>query len=150
LFLLWARDPALLERLIDLVNEGQKKSGELRELEVRTYKNVKYVRRDEKVRPHYYFRDGALLAFSSEEDLIKRVIDRHVAPKPSPPSLAGAFGAWPAERALAVLWVNPRMLDAELELKAKQAQGSEAAVLKHLLVYWKALDGIVVSLGVCP
>jgi hypothetical protein len=78
------------------------------------------------------------------------VIDRHVTPKPTPAPLAEAFGTWPAQKALAALWINPRMLDAELEEKTKQAEGSEAAVLKHLLQYWKALDSIVVSLSVRP
>jgi hypothetical protein len=150
LFLLWARDPALLERLIDLLQLEQKKTGALKELETRVYKTIKYVQRIEKTRPQYYFRDGALLAFSSDEGLLKRVIDRHVTSKAPARLLSEAFEAWPAKKALAALWINPRMLDAELEAKAKQAEGSEAAVLRHLLVYWKALDGIVVTLGVRP
>jgi len=69
---------------------------------------------------------------------------------PTETALAEAFAAWPAKMALAALWINPRMLDAELEAKAKQAEGPDAAVLKHLLVYWKALDGIVLTLRAQP
>jgi hypothetical protein len=150
LFLLWARDPGLLERLLDSLNQEQKKTGVLRDLQVRIYKSLKYVERSEKERPHFYFRDGPLLAFSSDEGLLKRVIDRHVSAAPAAPHLAEAFEAWPAKKALAALWINPRMLDAELATKATKAEGSEAAVLKHLLVYWKALDAVVVTLGVRP
>jgi hypothetical protein len=150
LFLLWARDPDLLERMLDLLNQELKKNGDLKALETRNYQQIKFVQRTEKERTHYYFRDGSLFVFTSQEALLKKVIERHVSVKPTSPLLAEAFGTWPARKALAALWVNPRMLDAELEAKARKAEASEAAVLKHLLVYWKALDGIVVTMGVRP
>jgi hypothetical protein len=150
LFLLWARDPALMEKLLEVLNREQKRTGELTSLETRSYKQVRYFQRITKEKEQYYYIDGALLAFASDEDLIRKAIDRHLAPRPTPPALAEAFAARPAKNALAALWINPRMLDAELEAKAKSAESSEAAVHKHLLVYWKALDGIVVSLAVRP
>ena len=48
-----------------------------------------------------------------------------------------------ADRALVAVYLNPRAFDADLTVKAEEA-GS--AVLKTFLVYWKALDGAVLSL----
>jgi hypothetical protein len=53
-----------------------------------------------------------------------------------------------ADKAVAALWLNPRIFDAELESKAEQKLAAEGKLLGGVLAYWKALDGIVVAVDV--
>src|SRR6266851_1304220 len=77
LMLLRARDPKLLAELIDRFNELQRQSGELKELETLTHKDVTYYRRvDGNKASTYYLLRGPVLAFTSQEAMLREAIDR--------------------------------------------------------------------------
>jgi hypothetical protein len=152
LALLRARDPALLARLIERINEDQKKSGELKALEARVHNGVTYYRRAEAKGDRFYWARGPLLAYTGEESLLRRVIDLSAAPRPPAAAsvLAARLRGLGADRSLAALWINPRTLDAELQRAADNAPAADGPVLKHFLVYWRALDGIALTLNLHP
>src|SRR5262249_27747245 len=105
LALVRARDDALLARVIERINDDQKKSGELKSLEARVHKGVRYFRRAEARGDRFYWVSGPLFAYTGEETLLRRVIDLHRGP-PAPPALAERLRDLGADRALAVLWIN--------------------------------------------
>jgi hypothetical protein len=150
LMLLRARDAKLLARLVDRINKEARQSGEVKELEPRDYRGVRYYYRKKGAEQQYYFVSGPLLALAGREELLKEVMDRRLAPaegrKPSGP----ARGLRGTADALAALWLNPRALDAELREKATRSGGIEARVLQTFRGYWEALDGITVALVVGP
>src|SRR5439155_3628606 len=94
----------------------------------------------------YYLR-GPLLALTWQEGLLRRVIDLDRRPAGGEPPVARELRLLGADRSLAALWVNPRAFQADLEAKAAASRGEEAAVLRTTLTYWKALDGIALSLA---
>src|SRR5262249_29166756 len=143
LALVRVRDAALLARVIERINHDQKQGGELKGLEARVYKGEKYFRRVEARGDRFYWTGGPLLAYTGEEALLRRVIDRHLQGPGAnaPPALAGRLKSLGADRALAVLWINPRALDSELRRSAAAARGPDAAVLNHFLLYWQAVEG---------
>src|SRR5262249_49979935 len=143
LLLVKARSASLLHRLIDRINEVQKKGKELQALEAIEYRGVKYVRRVERHSVHFYFVKGGLLAATTREDLLKRVID---APAGKSGAILEHVRKASSPRPLATLWVNPRAVDAELAAKAKELDGSEGHALKKFVGIWQALDAFVVSL----
>ncbi len=146
LAVLHARDANALAGLLERLNALQKQSGDLKELATRTYRGVEYVYRAERNKDQFYYRDGPLLAFSSKEAMLRRVIDRardatdREAALPKHLDRLGAMGA------PAVLWVNPRAFDAQLEQKSSATAGAEALVVQKVLTYWKALDGMALTL----
>jgi hypothetical protein len=145
LFLVRARDPQLLGTLAERLNAAQKESGEILDLETRTYHGVPYVRRVERKRDHYYFLRDGVLAFSSREPMLRQVIDRErQQSEREQPVLVRNLRRVESEQALATLWVNPRAFDGEIERKGIGARGTEAVVHKAVLAYWKSLDGIAV------
>jgi len=50
-------------------------------------------------------------------------------------------------KGLFTVWVNPRAFEADLEAKAKEAKDADAAALKNFIKYWKALDGVAISVA---
>jgi hypothetical protein len=146
LILLRARDPKLLASLIDRLNQVQKESGDLTELETREYAGQKYFRRVERKEESFCLVRGGVLALSSREEAIKDAIDRDRKAGDGEPVVAKQLRLLGADKHLAALWVNPRAFEPEMEKRAAAATGSEAAVLQSFLRHWKALDGIAVSL----
>lgn len=145
LFLLRARDAGLLAGLIERINAAQKKSGDLTELEERECQGAKYYARIERDRkPHYYWLNGPVLAFSGQEAMLRHVIERN---KHAPAAnvqeslLTRRFRELKVEKGLLALWINPRAFDAELARRAKDAPPTESAALEMFQSYWKALDG---------
>jgi len=66
LFMVRARDAALLQKLIDKLNDAQKKSGDLKSLDEAMHNGVKYFKRVEKNQPaHWYLVRGPVLAYSA-------------------------------------------------------------------------------------
>lgn len=143
LLLVRARDAELLARTIERFNTIQKDSGELKELEARTHKGIAYTCRRERGSSHFYYLQGAVFAFTSQEGIMKRMLER-VADKEAS-LLSRQLAKLGVDDALATLWINPRAFDTELELKASQARGPEAFALKKIQSYWKALDGVALS-----
>jgi hypothetical protein len=155
LFLLRARDEKLLGEIIDRLNELQRKSGDLVELKELKHGDVVYYRRverkheggkEERKETNFYCLKGAALVFTSQEAILHDAIDHeHDASDAKEPEAAKQFRLAHAEKPLGALWINPRAFDAEMERKAKAAPPAEAAILKNVLIYWKALDSIVLS-----
>jgi hypothetical protein len=145
LVLLKARRADVLSRLVDRLNELQRQSGELKSLDVRQHQGVSYHRRVHDKNTHYYLQRGPILAVSAREEVIQAVIDNKDA---GSAPIHDALRRAGADKALAALWLNPRMFDAELEAKAQKDIGAEGKVLSALLTYWRALDGIVLAADV--
>ena len=145
LLLTWARDPKLASRLIERLNAVQKESGELNEVRPIVYKSETYFQRvKNKGANEYLFLKGSILAFSSQESAIRRVIELNLESPPADqqvPALAkqlervGGHG-------FATFWLNPRSFDADLANRLKSAHGQEAAFLTTFQQCWKALDGL--------
>lgn len=146
LFLVRAATPEALQNLLDKINQYQKKAGELKELEEKSYNGVKYVRRVESNDVTYYCLRGPILLLSTREEAILHALDRErVARADAEPPLVKRLRELGADQAFVTVWVNPRAFDAAIEVKASQAEGASAAALKAFTRYWKALDGAAFS-----
>jgi len=66
LLLLKARNPALLGKLIQQLNDVQTKSGELKSLQKRQHLGKTYFRRLEGTSEQFYYLEGGFLAFSEQ------------------------------------------------------------------------------------
>jgi hypothetical protein len=142
LLLLRARDARVLADLVDRLNQVQTRSGELTGVEEREHNGIRYYRRAERKGPTFYYLQGPVLAFSSQEEALRQVIDREqAAPTSGEPVVAERLRQLGADRALLALWLNPRAFDAELAAKVARAERASAPVLKTFTTYWKALDG---------
>ena len=74
-FLLRARDKVLLARLITQLNDVQTKAKELKAVVEHKHDGVTYVARVGATTTHFYYLNGPVLAYSSQESMLKRVID---------------------------------------------------------------------------
>jgi len=148
LVLVHARDPKLLADLVSRIHEAQKRSGELKGLEARTHKGQTYWQRTEAKKTNYAYLHGPLLAVSSQEEVLRRAIERHLEPGGQEPAAARQMRRLGADKALATLWINPRPFEADIAAKAERAKGDEAAVLRNFVRWWKALDAVGLSLNV--
>ncbi len=147
LFMLWARNQALLTRIVGRLDSEQLQKGELKALEPRGYKGLTYYRRVEKSGSTFYFLSGPLVAFTADEALLRQVLDRHVDGKTARPlGLLERLKAPGAEKVPATLWINPRAFDAELQRQTEDLKPADAQALKAFLEYWKALDGAALAL----
>jgi hypothetical protein len=146
--LLWARDPDLLGQVIRRLNEVQKESGDLKELTAVDFEGTRYFRRVEKHKTHYYYQAGRLLAFSSQDNLVRNVVAKVRRSVGTSPRIAQQLRQAGVDKSLVSLWVNPRTWDAEFMARADRRSGPEAQIMNSLLVYWKALDAILVSFNI--
>jgi hypothetical protein len=148
LFLLHARNPKLLAELLDRINEIQKQSGDLEKIEERVHAGRKYfLRLDSKSASFYYLR-GPLLAFSTREGILKQLVDRDVQSSGETESpISRQFRLLNVSNPLLALWINPRSFEPALEERISAASGAQAVALKNLLAYWKAIEGIGVTVG---
>lgn len=143
----WARNAKTAARMLDRLNEAQKKSGELQDLASLMHAGRTFYHRIKhtgKGPDEYYYQKDSVVAFSQQAHAIRAVIDRdRDAPRGgTPPALARhATG-----NAFATLWLDPRSFDADLAVKLKSADGGEAAFLKTFQQIWKATDGIALTL----
>ena len=161
LFLLRARDPALLERLIATVNAAQRNSGELERVEDRTVAGTIYHVRTFPAAtgrpPESYvnYPDGTF-AFSNSANLIQGVIERKGRASsdrtvPSNPGL-GDLPKFQAvqrrlpERALARLYVDPRAIERLLAAVPRSSDSSDVRILDVLVRYVAAVDSFGAAL----
>ena len=153
-FLVWARDKALLAKLIGKINDFQKKSGELKKVEEAKHQNQAYFRRikeKDKGADEFYFIRGQILAFSSQEEVIKQVIDADLTAKPvekQAPLWTTRYTKMAVDPALMTWMVNPRAFDGEIHEHSEKAIGSQKAFLQEFEKYWKAIDGVALSINV--
>ncbi len=113
------------------------------ETQVRKHEDVEYVYWSKGQSPTFYYLHGPLLAITQKEEALWRIMDRdRLAPPTAEPAVTAHLRRLGVENALAALWINPRAFEPEIQRKAAQANGPEAFVLKTVLTYWQALDGI--------
>jgi hypothetical protein len=148
LFLIHAHDAELLVKVVERLNQFQKKTGELKELRTERHRDQEYIRRVKgKGQPEseFYFIHGNLIAFSQQESAIKAALDReHTAPPAAKetPEWARLQARLGLEKALAALLVNPRRFDAEIAVQEDAAKGPERSFLREFRKYWRACDGL--------
>ncbi len=156
LLLLRARDPALLVRLIDVINSSQRGSGELARVQDRRRAGTTYYVREFPENsgrpPEWYvgYPDGTF-AFSNSEAMIQAVVDRKP-PGPSPPRVGSTNVEKPKEvgpclgdlpklaavrrrlpdRALARLYVDPRAIERLLTMAPRPAKPADDRVVATL------------------
>jgi hypothetical protein len=147
LILTWAPDEKFVDGLLQQLDEVQKKSGELKQTESRNHKGLSYLRRvKSKGADEYLFRNGPVFAFSSQESMIRDVIELDLsAAKTVPSPLARDLDALNARDAAIALWLNPRYFDNEFSEKLRGASASDAAFLTGFANCWKALNGVVLT-----
>lgn len=134
IFLLHCRKPERLFAAIEKLNDAQRRSGEVKSVEPRTYQGETYVRREQGNRQQYYLLKDSLFVFTVKEASMHAVVDRRLSKKVSP--WAKRFEQAGADRSLVTLCVNPRVLDAEIATPGKKND--------PLPAYWRALDAIFV------
>jgi hypothetical protein len=148
LLLLRARNPQLLARLVERLNQLAKDSGSLKRVEEEAYQGRKYYRRVEAPRSNYYSLEGPVLAVASGESLLRELIDRDIKTSAQDESpVARQFQLLGVDNPLASLWLNPRAFEPALRQKAAAARGPQAAALKALLAYWTTLEGAAVAVA---
>jgi hypothetical protein len=155
MFLVWARDKALLTQVVDRFNDLQKKSGELKDLRSLTHKTRSYhhrikVKGDLTSDEFYFIRDN-VLALSAQEQLIKAAIDRDVAEPPAQkksPFWSAMQSQLGLGKSLSALMVNPRVFDAQLKAREESAKGDDQAFMKEFRKYWDAFDGLGIGVDV--
>jgi hypothetical protein len=147
LLLLHARDQTLLENLLQQVNKAKAANGELKELRTHQHKGRQYMQRVEENGPQFYWTDGPYVAFSGQEAMVKRAIERKLDRTVLPVPVQRQLSAAGASKALASVWINPRAYDRVLQAKAAELGDSvEGKSLTTFLHYWKALDGVALAL----
>src|SRR5438874_108244 len=148
LLLLHARKPERLAAIITRLNELQKQSGEISDLESRQFAGHTYQRRKKKDGEEFYCLLGPLLVFSDSEPRLQRALEcdgtRPPADREPPPQLR-RLQALGVEQDLFAFCVNPRVFDAALKHKLESAQGADASVLRTFGSCWDALDGLAMT-----
>jgi hypothetical protein len=148
-FLIWARDKALLSKVVDRINEVQKKSGELEDIrslkhDEQTYLQRTKVKNAAKSNEFYFIREH-VLAFSQSEAMIKAVIERGRNEQPvekQAPYWTKMLERLGLEKSLMTILLNPRVFDRELKVHEASAKGDAQAFLKEFRKYWEAVDGL--------
>jgi Protein of unknown function (DUF3352) len=146
LFLLRSRNPKTLSDFIDRFNEAQRKSGELKELQQREHKGVRYYCRVETRETSYYYLRGPILVLSKQEERLKQALDcDQELPGDREPPLVRHLKQMEADGSLMTIWLNPRALDAAVAARGAKARPEDVGVHKTVAQCWKALDGLALS-----
>ena len=151
--LLHARDEKLLARLVDRINEIQTQAGELKAVEPVEGKPGKYFRRVKAVEGEsadYYALQGHRLIFSVKEKLLTSMLAGLAEAGDGEPLIAKRMKRLGVNEVPVACLINPRGFDADLTQSAKSGKGSEQAFLKEFAGYWKAVDGLALSLNFQP
>src|SRR5262249_8133931 len=140
------RDPKLAEQCLHRINEAQKKSNELKDLQSADYRGLACFHRVKAQGPdEYYCLQGHILAFTSQKPMLHRALDLSLDQAPvdrQQPFLSQELDRLGLAKSMATFWLNPRSFDPELAQKLKQAKDSEAFFLSAFQQIWQALDGI--------
>jgi hypothetical protein len=153
LILLHAREPTLLARVVNRVNELQTKSGELKRVDSVGDGLAEYNRRVKAVATEpddFYALRGSRLAFSGNEALLKSVLPRLPAVGTGDPPMARRMKQLGVNESPVAVLINPRSFDADVTGSAQSGKGSEQAFLKEFASYWKAVDGLAVFVNFRP
>jgi hypothetical protein len=134
------RKPETLQKVIDQLNDLQKKSGEVKEVVRREHNGVGFFERQRAAEgSEFYFLRGGVFAFSESESEIRGVIDRERGGNRAP-ELVDRLTRLGVGDAAVVLLINPRAFDADIRSKVAAANRDEKAFLANFEQVWKALD----------
>lgn len=153
LILLHARDEKLLGKLVGRINEIQKEAGELKAVESVEGKAGKYFKRVKAVEGEpadYYAILGHRLVFSGREELLVRCMAGLSDNDKGEPLIARQMKQLGVNDAPIACLINPRAFDGDLAESAKGQKGTEQTFLKEFAKYWKAVDGLAISLNLQP
>ena len=151
LFLVHARDPALLARVVGRVNDAQTRNGEIKAVEALDGYSRR-VKPDGAVRD-YFALDGAFLAYSTKEGLLRTTLTKRKAAEvgeTGEPAVGRRLAALGVADAPVVCLVNPRSFDADLAAAEKEAGGSEKGFVGRFRGFWSAVDGLALALRAAP
>ena len=154
LLVLKARDPALLKKLIDLINTIQQNNGELASIDDHKQGKTSYFVRkfppgaDRKADAYVNFPDGTF-AISNSEEVIRQLIDRKAreGATDAAPGVAGKFDALACrlpERALARLFVDARFAENLLEKAPGDRSRGRALLERYVAAHEFAGAALVV------
>jgi hypothetical protein len=147
LLMLRARSAEALARLIEQLNKLARGLGDDKGVEERTHQGITYFARREKRRVSYYYLRGPILLVTEQEDFLRQALDHERAlPADARPAMVQRLERLGIAADLFGVWINPRAWDPELQAKLAQPQQANAAVLRNFAAYWKALDGVGLSL----
>jgi hypothetical protein len=119
--LLRARQPELMARLIQRLNELQRGSGELKSVDSVAYKGRTYHKRNDRGKELFYLLEGPLLAVTGKEAVMHSIIDQLQQPPAEGSLWRQRFRRAGADQAFVALGANPRLLDANLAAKSNEA-----------------------------
>jgi len=141
LLLAWSRHPDQAGPLIGRLNDMQIESGELSTVEQKLHQGRKYFRREKanKRDNEFIFVSGPVVAFSAQEAMIKKAIERDIEASQSS-TIGKQFKQLGVDNCLFVWWINPRAFDSAINGKANGEAGPAATVLQTFKTYWSALD----------
>ncbi|MFO0811124.1 MAG: hypothetical protein U0746_21045 [Gemmataceae bacterium] len=147
LFALYARDPALLARLVERLNVTQQQSGEIIDIQQREHGGVRYWQRRKKAEDiEFVAVRGSLFLLADKEAAIHAAIDRGTS------SGSSAVGRRIGELGLVaspiVWWLNPRAFDPALRHKLATTSGTDATFLRTFVRYWESLDDVALHLRI--
>ncbi|HLW65377.1 MAG TPA: hypothetical protein VKS79_08670 [Gemmataceae bacterium] len=152
LLLTWLRDPKLAEQCFARLNETQKQSGELKEIQSEEYHGLTCIHRAKSQgQDEYYCLHGNILMFSAQKPMLHKVVDlwaSQLSVERATPFLAKEFDRLGLDKSIAALWLNPRSFDTELSQKLKAAKDNEASFLAAFQQVWQVVDGIGLSLSI--
>lgn len=145
LFLVRARKPDLLTKVVAGLNTAQKQSGELKEVREKKHGATAYFERDRGGgRSEFYWLNGGTVAYSPNEDAIRGAIDRAAIPGPAP--LAEAIDKLKLNTAFVVGVFQPRTLDGDLAAAIADAKDAgQKAFLTQFRKLWAACDAVAFS-----
>jgi hypothetical protein len=153
LILVHARDPKLLARVVDRINELQTKSGELKRVDTVGDGPVQFRRRVKAVETEpddFYAVRGHRIAFSQSEALLKAILPRLTVAGGDEPPIARRMKQLGVNESPVAALINPRSFDADVTGGARSAKGSERAFLTEFASYWKAVDALAVFVNFHP
>jgi hypothetical protein len=150
LLLVRAREPQALAKLVERVNLFQIGSRDVKAIEPLEHKGQRFFHRVDAKGASFYALEGPILVISSQEAMLRAALDRMPAAEGEDESAIGRQlrSLLGPEKRLASLWLNPRAFDASIAAKVEQASDEQAAVIKNLLVYWKAVEGVAIGVGI--
>ncbi len=139
------RDRPLMVRLVDSLNANQRRSGELTRLDKKGRRGLEYIARNFKpgtrLAEFYAHLDDGTFAWSNSEALIHGVIDRKVGGGPSLKENSAFLGVRSAlpDKALASLFVNPRLVERTMAASIRPIEPGQERVLAALGRYLAAV-----------
>jgi hypothetical protein len=147
LLLLDTSNPRGLRDKLQDHNQAQLATGAFKVLRTHQHKQETYFERVEENSSQFYWLDGSRAAFSGQEAMLKTAIDRKLNQERVTLQVVRHLREAGAYKALASVWINPRAYDGALKAKAAElGDSSEGKGLARFLSYWKALEGVSLSL----